>query len=64
MERIAAAQPALLHGAEYVVEAPRASREAVEALFPGDFPGKEALIHFYTEVGGGLLPRRGVHPFG
>lgn len=51
-----ASPPALFHGAEYVVEAPRASREAVEALFPGDFPGKEALIHFYTEVGAGSFP--------
>lgn len=56
MVRIAADQPALFHGAEYVTEAPRASRQAVEAVFPGDFPGKEALIHFYTEVGAGSFP--------
>lgn len=56
MERIEANQPALFHGAEYVVEAPLESAEAVEALFPGDFAGKEALIHFYTEVGAGSFP--------
>ena len=56
MVRREANQPALFQGAEYVVEAPRASREAVEALFPGDFVGKEALIHFYTEVGAGSFP--------
>lgn len=51
-----ASPPALFQGAEYVVEAPLTSREAVEAVFPGDFPGKEALIHFYTEVGAGSFP--------
>ena len=51
-----ASEPALFQGAEYVVEAPRASREAIEAVFPGDFPSKEALIHFYTEVGAGSFP--------
>lgn len=56
MERREADQPALFQGAEDVAEAPRASCEAVEAVFPGDFPGKEALIHFYTEVGAGSFP--------
>lgn len=56
MERIETDQPALFHGAEYAAEEPRASREAIEAVFPGDFPGKEALIHFYTEVGAGSFP--------
>ena len=56
MERIEADQPALFQGAEYVVEAPRASREAVEAVYLGDFPGKGALICFYTEVGAGSFP--------
>lgn len=51
-----ASEPALFHGAQYSVEAPLASREAVEAVFPGDFPGKEALVHFYTEVGAGSFP--------
>ena len=49
-------QPALFHGAEYVVEAPLESTEAVEAVCLGDFPGKEALICFYTEVGAGSFP--------
>ena len=56
MVRKEADQPALFHGAEYVVEAQLASREAVEAVFPGDFPSKEALVHFYTEVGAGSFP--------
>lgn len=38
------------------MEAPRASREAVEAVCLGDFPGKEVLICFYTEVGTGSFP--------
>lgn len=56
MERRAADQPALFHGAEYVVEVPLESAEAVEAVCLGDFPGKEALVHFYTEVGAGSFP--------
>lgn len=48
-----ASEPALFHGAEYVVEAPLESAEAVEAVCLGDFAGKEALIRFYTEVGAG-----------
>ena len=56
MERVEADQPALFQGAEYVVEAPLESTEAVEAVYLGDFPGKEALIHFYTAVGAGSFP--------
>lgn len=62
MERREADQPALFHGAEYVVEAPLASREAVEAVCLGDFPGKEALVHFYTEVGAGAFPDGAIIP--
>ena len=51
-----ASPPALFQGAEYVVEAPLERAEAVEAVYSGDFPGKEALIHFYTEVGAGSFP--------
>lgn len=38
------------------MEAPLESTEAIEAVYLGDFPGKEALIHFYTEVGAGSFP--------
>ena len=51
-----ASEPALYHGAEYVMESPLERAEAVEAVCSGDFPGKEALIHFYTEVGAGSFP--------
>ena len=56
MVRREADQPALFQGAEYVVEAPLESAEAVEAVYSGDFLGKEALIHFYTEMGAGSFP--------
>lgn len=56
MERREVDQPALFQGAEYIVEAPLESAEAVEAVCLGDFPGKEALIRFYTEVGTGSFP--------
>lgn len=46
----------LFHGAEYVVEASLERAEAVEAVCSGNFPGKEVLIHFYTEVGAGSFP--------
>ncbi len=56
MIRREADQPALFHGAEYVVEASLERAEAVEAVCSGNFPGKEVLIHFYTEVGAGSFP--------